>query len=115
VSGVRAAVRESRARVVAVTSVVANVPIYDPGEERRARCRSALLATRRLPHTASAVAGLFAELLDVFVLDEADADEADTIAAPALALRLASTIVALDARAADRLARVVLGVMASRT
>jgi len=115
VAGVRAAVRESRARVVAVTSVVANVPIHDPGEELRARCRSALLATRSLPHTASAVAGLFTDLLDVFVLDDADADEADAITATGLELRLAPTIVALDAGAADRLARVVLSAMASRT
>jgi LPPG:FO 2-phospho-L-lactate transferase len=110
VSGMRAAVRESPARVVGVTSVVANVPIRDPGEERRARCRRALLASRGLPHTASAVAGLFADLLDVFVLDDADAaDMADAIRAPGVEVRVVPTVVAGDAVAAGRLARVVLG------
>lgn len=109
VPGVRAAVRESPAHVVAVTPVVANVPIHDPGEALRARCRSAMLAAHGLPHTASAVAGLFTDVLDVFVLDEADAVEAGAISAPGLEVRLASTIIARDESAADNLAQVVLG------
>jgi hypothetical protein len=57
------------------------------------------------------VAGQFADLLDVFVLDDADeADEADEIAAPGVEVRVVPTVVAGDAVAAGRLARVVLGV-----
>lgn len=109
VSGMRAAVHDSPAPVVAVTPIVANVPIHEPGEERRARCRRALLAARGLPHTATAVARLFADLLDVFVLDDADSDETEAIAALGLDVRLAPTIVGHDEHAADHLARVVLG------
>jgi len=109
VPGVRAAVRASPARVVAVAPVVTNVPIHDPGEAVRARCRSAMLGTLGLAHTASAAAAIFADLLDVFVLDEADADEASAIAALGVEVRIASTIIARDQRAAAELTQVVLG------
>jgi LPPG:FO 2-phospho-L-lactate transferase len=75
VPGVSDAIRASAARVVAVTPVVASVPITDEGEARRARSRSALLAAFGVAHRASAVARLYADLIDVFVVDEADADE----------------------------------------
>lgn len=108
VPGLREALCDSSARVVGVTSVVANVPIVDPGEQRRASCRRSMLAARGLPHTASAVAGLFSDVLDAFVVDDADADERDAIGALDLVVWGASTLVAGDAAAADRLARVVL-------
>lgn len=75
VPGVSEAIRCSTAKVVAVTPVVASVPIGDEGEARRARSRSGLLAAYGLPHRASSVARLYADLIDVFVVDEADADE----------------------------------------
>jgi len=109
VPGVRAAVRASSARVVAVAPVVSNVPIHDPGEAVRARCRSAMLGTLELAHTASAAAGILADLLDVFVLDEADADQGGAISALGVEVRTASTLIARDERAADDLALVVLG------
>lgn len=65
--------------VVAVTPVVRGVPIADPGEAGRARCRAALLAARGVEHTATAVAALYADVADRFVVDEADAGEAADI------------------------------------
>lgn len=75
--GVRDALRARPC--VAVTPVVNAIPIVDEGEGRRARSRAALLAAVGRQHRASAVADLYADLIDVFVVDEADGDEADTI------------------------------------
>ncbi|HEY4409076.1 MAG TPA: GTP cyclohydrolase II [Acidimicrobiia bacterium] len=73
VPGVREAIRDSAARVVAVTPVVTSVRITDEGEARRARSRAALLGALGLPHSPSSVAGLYRDLIDTFVIDEADA------------------------------------------
>lgn len=105
--GVRDAVRARPC--VAITPVVSGVPIVDEGEARRARSRAALLAAIGRPHRASAVAALYADLADVYVVDGADTDEADEIAAahPELELRCASTVITDDA-AGDAVADVVL-------
>ncbi|MGQ0466247.1 MAG: 2-phospho-L-lactate transferase [Sporichthyaceae bacterium] len=79
VPGISDAIAESGARVVAVTPIVSGVPIVDPGEARRAASRAALLASLGLPHTATSAAALLADLIDVFVLDHADAAEAGEI------------------------------------
>ncbi len=73
VPGVMEAIQSSGARVVAVTPIVAAVRITDEGEARRARSRAALLAALGLPHRASSVARLYADLIDTFIVDEADA------------------------------------------
>ncbi len=88
--GVRAAVAARGA--VAVTPVVSGVPITDEGEARRARSRAALLAVRGLPHTATAVATHYRDLLHTFVLDEHDADQAAAIEALGPAVVLAPTL-----------------------
>ena len=75
--GVRAAV--AAARAVAVTPVVSGVPPATPPEQSRARVREAFMAAAGLPHTATTVAGLYAGIVDAFVLDERDADEAAAI------------------------------------
>jgi len=93
--GVRAAVAARGA--VAVTPVVSGVPITDEGEARRARSRAALLAVRGLPHTATAVATHYRDLLHTFVLDEHDADQAATIEALGPAVVLAPTLLRPDA------------------
>jgi LPPG:FO 2-phospho-L-lactate transferase len=80
VSQLREALRRSRAEIVAVSPIVSRVPISDPGEERRAESRAALLATVGLPPTAAGVAGLYRELAHRFVLDAADADQVDAVA-----------------------------------
>jgi LPPG:FO 2-phospho-L-lactate transferase len=93
VPGVEDAVRAAAAPVVAVTPVVSGIPIDDPGEAARAHSRAALLRTRGLAHTASAVATLYRELADVFVLDATDAGERDEIAALGLEVLVTPTLV----------------------
>ncbi|MGW1679208.1 2-phospho-L-lactate transferase [Saccharopolyspora sp. NPDC002376] len=77
--GVRDALRTTPAQVIAVTPVVSDVPIFDPGEATRARSRAALLAQRGLRHNAAGVAAMYRDICDVFVVDEADAAEASEI------------------------------------
>jgi LPPG:FO 2-phospho-L-lactate transferase len=89
VPGVRQAIRDSHARVVAVSPVVASVRITDEGEARRARSRAALLGAMGLPHRPSSVAALYRDLIDTFVLDEADAAE-ETEAVEALGIEVAT-------------------------
>lgn len=90
--GVRQALRASPALVMAVTPVVSGVPITNPGEARRARSRAGLLASRGLPHRAAAVAELYRDVADLFVLDEADDSEADSIAALGMRVIVAPTL-----------------------
>jgi LPPG:FO 2-phospho-L-lactate transferase len=92
--GVRAAVAARGA--VAVTPVVSGVPITDEGEARRARSRAALLGVRGLPHTATAVATHYRDLLHTFVLDEHDADQAAAIEALGPAVALTPTLARPD-------------------
>jgi LPPG:FO 2-phospho-L-lactate transferase len=91
--GVRQALNTTKAPVIAVTPIVATLPINDPDEAKRARSRAALLAAHGLPHTASAVASLYADFVDLFVLDEYDAHEAAVIEALGMKVMLASTLV----------------------
>jgi LPPG:FO 2-phospho-L-lactate transferase len=77
--GVREAVAEAKA--VAITPVVSGVAPATQPEQSRAKVREAFLAAAGLSHTATAVAGLYADILDGFVLDERDAGEADAIRA----------------------------------
>jgi len=77
--GVREALRAASAPVVAVSPVVTGVPITDPGEQGRARSRTALLASIGVPHTATGVAGLYRDLCGRFVVDIADAAEAEAV------------------------------------
>ncbi|HYH51969.1 MAG TPA: 2-phospho-L-lactate transferase CofD family protein [Acidimicrobiia bacterium] len=102
--GVRTAV--ANATAVAVTPVVSGVPPVTAPERSRARVRQAFLESAGIPHTATAVAGLYADLLDVFVLDARDSAEADEIRALGLDVLPADTLAAGEARVA--LAEVVL-------
>ena len=95
--GVREAIRDSPARVVAVAPVVASVRITDEGEARRARSRAALLGAFGLPHRPSSVAGLYRDLVDTFVLDEADAaDDQEAIEALGIDVMTARTLLHVD-------------------
>lgn len=110
VAGIREVLtaRHERGRpTVAVTPVVSGVPIVDPGEAHRARCRASMMASRGLPHRASAVAAMLGGLADTFVLDGADRAEADAVAAAGHRVVVADTIVA-DGRRGAALAEVVL-------
>ena len=66
---------------MAVTPVVSGVAPATPPEQSRARVREAFMAAAGLDHTATAVAGIYADIVDAFVLDERDAGEADAIRA----------------------------------
>ncbi len=114
-AGVRAALLERRRRgmpTTSVSAVVNGVPITVEGEARRARCREAFLAAGGIEHRPAAVAGLFAELVDTFVLDEADGTEAGAIDALGLRVRTARTLVR-DPATGDALAAIVLGLLRS--
>lgn len=102
--GVRAAV--AAARSVAVSPVVSGVAPATAPEQSRARVREAFLAAAGLPHTATAVAGIYAGIVDAFVLDERDVDEADAVRALGLDVLPADTLATGDGRVA--LAQAVL-------
>lgn len=102
--GVRAAVSERTA--VAVSPVVSGrAPVTGP-ERRRAHVRSAFMAAQGLDHSATAVATLYADVVDGFVLDERDRAETDAIAALGVAVVTADTLATGAARTA--LAKTVL-------
>ncbi|MER7010321.1 2-phospho-L-lactate transferase [Saccharopolyspora sp. NPDC000359] len=111
--GVRDALRTTAAQVVAVTPVVSGVPITDPGEAGRARSRAALLAQRGLRHCAAGVAAMYRDICDLFVVDEADAEEAVEIAAMGIRTATVPTLVSTPQDGVS-LARQVLEVQAGR-
>lgn len=88
--GVRAAL--ASARVVAVTPVVSGQVPVTPPEQSRARVRAAFMAAAGLAHTATAVAGLYADVLDGFVLDDRDSAERDAIRALGVEVVTADTL-----------------------
>jgi len=96
--GVRSAVADARS--VAVTPVVSGVPPATPPEQSRARVREAFLRSAGIPHTATAVARLYADMVDAFVLDERDAAEAGEIRAVGLNVLTADTLATGQARVA---------------
>jgi LPPG:FO 2-phospho-L-lactate transferase len=71
VSGIREALRKTRARKVAVSPIVAGVPVKGPADK--------LLAGLGVEVSAFGVAKLYADFLDVFVIDSVDATEKDRI------------------------------------
>jgi LPPG:FO 2-phospho-L-lactate transferase len=89
-AGVRAAL--AAARVVAISPVVSGQAPATPPEQSRARVRAAFMAAAGLPHSATAVAGLYADIAEGFVLDERDAAEADGIRALGVDVVLADTL-----------------------
>lgn len=90
--GVRRALLEASAPILAITPTVSGIPITDIGEAKRARSRAALMATHGLPHRATAVAELYKDIADVFILDEVDREEAPEIEALGMKVILAPTL-----------------------
>lgn len=72
-SGVRDALRRAGAPVVAVSPIVAGLAIKGPAAK--------MMAELGMPSTAVAVAEHYGDLLDGFVLDHGDRDQADAVAA----------------------------------
>ena len=101
------------ARVAAISPVVSGQAPATPPEQSRARVRAAFMSAAGLPHTATAVAGLYADILDGFVLDERDAPEADAIGASGLEVLLADTLATGAGRVA--LAEAVLDTFSGRS
>jgi LPPG:FO 2-phospho-L-lactate transferase len=94
--------------VVAVTPIVSGVPITDPGEQGRADARAALLTSTGIRATASGVARLYAGLCQRYILDVADAEEADSVTALGMQTVLVHTLVHRGA-CVDDLVDAVLG------
>lgn len=111
VPGVRQALRSRRSAgqpTVAVTPVVDGVPIVDPGEAHRARCRATMLAALGLDHRGAAVGELLADVAGTFILDRTDHDEAPALRALGFDVIETDTIISDEQRGAA-LAEVVLG------
>jgi len=85
--GVRETLAARAGGTVAVTPVVNGRPPATPPEQGRARVRAAFMEARGLPHRAAAVAGLYAGLVQGFVLDERDA-AAESAEIDALGMRV---------------------------
>jgi LPPG:FO 2-phospho-L-lactate transferase len=99
VKGVRDALKRTAARKVAVSPIVAGAPIKGPADK--------LLRGLGREVSAFSVAELYADFLDVFVLDVADSEEKERIEKLGLEVRVVDTVMrSLEDKV--RLARVVL-------
>lgn len=109
--GVRDVLAQRRCPAVAVTPVVAAAPPTTPAEESRYRVREVFLAARGVPHDPVAVAGLYAGLVDGFVVDERDAAVAGDVEALGFTVLVADTLAPEVARPdfGDRVVRFTAG------
>jgi LPPG:FO 2-phospho-L-lactate transferase len=99
VNGIREALRETDARRVAVSPIVAGAPIKGPADK--------LLRALGLEVSAFSVAKFYADFLDVFVIDAADAKEKGRIEQLGIEVKVVNTVMrSLDDKVA--LARAVL-------
>jgi LPPG:FO 2-phospho-L-lactate transferase len=102
VPGVREALRETPARIGAVSPIVAGMTIKGPADR--------MLRDAGLEASALGVAKLYADFLDVMVIDKADEALAPEIEALGLEVVVTDTIMAsMEKKAA--LARTVLGAL----
>ncbi|MEM1562961.1 MAG: 2-phospho-L-lactate transferase [Candidatus Bathyarchaeia archaeon] len=99
IKGVREALRESKARKVAVSPIVSGAPIKGPADK--------LMRGLGLEVSAFSVAYLYRDFLDTFILDESDKAERDRIEGLGIKVVLADTIMrTLEDKI--RLAKIVL-------
>ena len=103
VPGVREALSAADAKVVAVSPIVGGAPIKGPADR--------LLRGLGTEVSARGVAGLYAEWIDGFVLDERDAGQAADVEALGLPTRVLDTIMR-DAEIAARVADAALALAA---
>ena len=84
VKGVRDALKQTDAKKVAISPIVAGVPIKGPADK--------LLRGLGLEVSAYAVAKLYADFLDTFILDTADSAEKEKIEELGIEVKVANTI-----------------------
>ena len=84
VNGVRKALQETEARKLAVSPIVAGAPLKGPADK--------LLGGLGLEVSAFSVAKCFADFLDAFVIDAADASERGRIEELGLEVKVTNTI-----------------------
>lgn len=77
--GVAAAIRARRGPTVALSPIVRRRPLLSESDARRAKARAALLHAVGREHHPVAVAESYADLIDAYVLDEADEADAGAI------------------------------------
>lgn len=99
VNGVRDALRKTRAKVVAVSPIIAGAPIKGPADK--------LLHGLGFEVSAFSVAKLYSDFLDTFVIDVADTSEKEKIEKLGLKVKITNTIMKNLERKVE-LARVVL-------
>lgn len=83
-AGVREALRDSVAPVVAISPIVGGAAIKGPAAK--------MLRELQLPISATAVAEHYRDILDGFVLDRVDADQSDAIAGLDMAVHVTGTV-----------------------
>jgi LPPG:FO 2-phospho-L-lactate transferase len=103
ISGIREALKKTKAKKVAISPIVAGAPIKGPADK--------LLSGLGFEVSAFTVAKLYCDFLDVFVLDNADAAEKPRVEALGLEVKVTNTIMK-DIKSKLELAKAVLGVSA---
>ncbi len=99
VKGVREALKQTNARVVAISPIIAGAPVKGPADK--------LLRGLGLEVSAFSVAKLYADFLDTFIIDTADASEKNRIKQLGVKVKVTNTIMkSLDDKV--RLAKTVL-------
>ncbi len=83
-AGVRNAMRNSTAPVIAISPIVAGAAIKGPTAK--------MMAETKMPVSALGVAEHYGDLLDGFVIDEADADQAKDIERMGIAVHVTQTV-----------------------
>ena len=83
-AGVRNAMRNSTAPVIAISPIVAGAAIKGPTAK--------MMAETKMPVSALGVAEYYADLLDGFVIDEADADQAKDIERMGITVHVTRTV-----------------------
>ena len=82
--GVREALKQTKARKIGVSPIIAGAPVKGPADK--------LLRGLGLEVSAFSVADLYADFLDVFVIDFADASEKQRIEQLGLKVKVTNTI-----------------------
>jgi LPPG:FO 2-phospho-L-lactate transferase len=105
VPGIRDTLRETRAKVAAVTPIVGGAAVSGPA--------GILMASQGLPVSIAGVAQAYADFLDVLIADSRDAASAEELRNPAFRVHCTNTVMrSVTEKAA--LARFVLEIMQQR-